>query len=130
MREERERGHAVERTPAARVAQQLGQDPGIEQRPRRQQDERVRDAAVVEQVLDRTGEGDHEVEVGRRAGEEPRGDAARQRVRRRVLRRRRPGEQRARQCVSERVHKWGQTSLFRYVENEVCPYLKPSQTRS
>jgi hypothetical protein len=40
---------------------------------------------VVQDVLDRPGEADDEIEVGRSGGEESGGDAPRQRARRRVL---------------------------------------------
>jgi hypothetical protein len=50
------------------------------------------DAAVREDVLDRADEADDEIEVRRRGGEKAGGDAPRQRARRRVLRRGRPGE--------------------------------------
>jgi hypothetical protein len=52
----------------------------------------MRDATVREQVLDRPDEADDEVEIGRGAGEEPGGDAPRQRARWRVLRRRGAGD--------------------------------------
>jgi hypothetical protein len=38
----------------------------------------MRDAAVREQVLDRAGEADDEIEIGRSAGKEAGGDAPRQ----------------------------------------------------
>jgi hypothetical protein len=63
----------------------------------------MRDAAVREQVLDRPDEADDEVEIGRGAGEEARGDASRQRARRRVLRRGGLCEQRSGERVGQRV---------------------------
>jgi hypothetical protein len=50
------------------------------------------DPAVRKQVFDRPDEADDEVQVGRGAGEETRGDAPRQRARRRILRRRGAGK--------------------------------------
>src|SRR5262245_40675740 len=61
------------------------------------------DAAMILQVLHRPDETDHEIEVGRSAGEKTGGDAPRQRTRRRVLRRGGPGEERPRQRVCEGV---------------------------
>jgi hypothetical protein len=101
--EQGERSDAVERAPAAGFAQQRRQDPGIEQRPRRQQDERMGDAAVREDVLDRADEADDEIEVGRGAGEEAGGDAPRQGARRRVLGRGGAGEKRSGERVGQRV---------------------------
>jgi len=103
VRAEGKRGHAVQRAPAARLAQQLGQDPRIEQGPGRQQHEGMRDAAVREQVLDRAKETDHEVEVGRGTGEEAGGDAPRQRARWCIPRCGGPREQRSGERVGQRV---------------------------
>jgi hypothetical protein len=66
------------RAPAARLAQDFRQQPGQQQRPKRQQDQRMRDAAVLGEVGLRPEEADDEVEVGRGAGEEAGGDAPRQ----------------------------------------------------
>jgi len=83
-----ERGDAVERAPAARLAQDLRPRPRQRKRPERQQDERVRGPAVLLEVQQRRAQGEDEVEVGCRRGEEPGCDAPRDRARRRVLPRR------------------------------------------
>ena len=103
VRAERERAHAVQRPPAPGLPQDLGQKPRKQQRPERQQQHRVRRAAVLLEVQERRDEAEDEVEVRRGAGEEARGDAARGGARRGVLRRRGAREQRARQGVSQRV---------------------------
>ena len=63
----------------------------------------MRDAAVREQVLDRPGEADDEIEIRRGAGEKPGRDAARQRARRRVLRRSGAREKRPGEGVGQRI---------------------------
>jgi hypothetical protein len=63
----------------------------------------MRDAAVVEKVFHRAEETDDEVEVGRCAGEEAGGDAARQGARRRVLWRGGAREERAGEGVGQRI---------------------------
>ena len=84
----------------------------------------MRDAAMIFQVLNWSQETDHEVQVGRGAGEKARGDAPRQRARRRILRHRRPGEQRSRQGVRERVQ-LGQGS-----RNQVLASSRPGKLRT
>jgi len=84
---------------AAGLAQDPGQQPRERERPVRQQDQRVRDAAVVLEIGDRTRPAGDEIEVRCGAGEKTRGDAPRQRARRRVLARCRAPEQRTGQRV-------------------------------
>ena len=63
----------------------------------------MRDAAMVLEVGDRPEPADDEIEVGRGAGEEARGDASWQRVRRRILPRGRSREQRSRESVGQGI---------------------------
>ncbi len=110
------------RAPAARLAQDPGEQPGQEQRPQRQQQDGMRDAAMMLEVRHRAGVADDEVEVRRRGGEEAGGDAARQlrggASRARCARASSAPDERVRQRVQEpnqrKTHsrrKWG-PSLF------------------
>src|SRR5437899_2395628 len=76
-----ERADPVERPPAARLPEDSREQPGQGERPQRQEHQRMRDAAVVEQVLHRSGIAENEVQVRRRAGEKSRRDAPRNRTR-------------------------------------------------
>ena len=78
----------------------------------------MRDAAVREQVFDRPDEADDEIEVRRRAGEEPGRDPPRDRARRHLGRRGRARHQRARQRVRQypigKSENRGQTPILLY----------------
>ena len=65
----------------------------------------MRRPSVQLEIFDRAEEGKDDVQVRRRAGEEAGGDAARQRARRKALRRGRAREQRAREGVGQRVQR-------------------------
>ena len=103
VRADRQGAHAVERLPAARLAQDLSQEPGNGNGPQRQEQQRVSDAAVVQQVRHRPEDADDEIEVGRGAGEEAGRDAARQRAWRKILRRAGSRKQRPREGVGESI---------------------------
>src|SRR5712691_4717708 len=107
-----ERADPVERLPTARLPEDFRQQPGDEKRPQRQQQQGMRDAAVVEQVLHRSGVAEDEVQVRRRAGEKSRRDAPRDRTR--FSRRCCPREQRSGQRVSKSIQtKSGTDHVFR-----------------
>jgi len=103
MQADAERCNAVERSPTARFSHDLRQEPGKSERPQRQQDERMRDAAVIGEIRHRPAEAGDEIQVRRSTGEEAGGDAPRQRMWRRVLRCGGAREQRARERVREGV---------------------------